>query len=244
VRCGQRRTAHRLLCCPAQDADKHAVLRGKTYKVRGLLGLPNPAFPGTRAAHSPHESLAAAKPALAWLPVAAASLIAPPRLTVVQDLYRDLRTAVDMCHRDGSLKRAVAANPEHFMHRDEHLIDVSVLISHACHSGRAAWWAGDGCVSRDEHRFDLGRTMQGAACHGRHAVARGRPSPAWHLCAFARHAAGCGPGLWAADGEARHAHAVLTHRSRPPHRSWRRSAPAAASCSLPPTRCSTWVARL
>ena len=32
------------------------------------------------------------------------------------DLYRDLRTAVDMCHRDGSLKKAVAANPAHFIH--------------------------------------------------------------------------------------------------------------------------------
>lgn len=41
-----------------------------------------------------------------------------------KDLYRDLRTAVDMCHRDGSLKRAVAANPEKFIHRDEHLVHV------------------------------------------------------------------------------------------------------------------------
>jgi hypothetical protein len=31
-------------------------------------------------------------------------------------LYRDLRTAVDMCHRDGSLKKAVAANPAHYIH--------------------------------------------------------------------------------------------------------------------------------
>ncbi|PNW77918.1 hypothetical protein CHLRE_10g456900v5 [Chlamydomonas reinhardtii] len=41
-----------------------------------------------------------------------------------KDLYRDLRTAVDMCHRDGSLKRAVAANPEKFIHRDENLVHV------------------------------------------------------------------------------------------------------------------------
>ena len=32
------------------------------------------------------------------------------------DLYRDLRTAVDFCHRDGSLKKAVAANPSKFIH--------------------------------------------------------------------------------------------------------------------------------
>ncbi|KAG1672418.1 hypothetical protein FOA52_013203 [Chlamydomonas sp. UWO 241] len=34
------------------------------------------------------------------------------------DVYRDLRTAVDMCHRDGSLKKAVATNPEKFIHYD------------------------------------------------------------------------------------------------------------------------------
>ena len=28
----------------------------------------------------------------------------------------DLRQAVDMCHRDGSLKKAVAANPDYFMY--------------------------------------------------------------------------------------------------------------------------------
>jgi hypothetical protein len=27
-------------------------------------------------------------------------------------LYKDVRAAVDLCHRDGSLKRAVAADPE------------------------------------------------------------------------------------------------------------------------------------
>ncbi|GLC48217.1 hypothetical protein PLESTB_000071700 [Pleodorina starrii] len=55
-----------------------------------------------------------------------------------KDLYRDLRTAVDMCHRDGSLKRAVAANPEQFIHRDEHL--VHVLETHRA-SGRAVFLA-------------------------------------------------------------------------------------------------------
>ncbi|GIL92324.1 hypothetical protein Vretifemale_19840 [Volvox reticuliferus] len=55
-----------------------------------------------------------------------------------KDLYRDLRTAVDMCHRDGSLKRAVAANPEKFIHRDEHL--VHVLETHRA-SGRSVFLA-------------------------------------------------------------------------------------------------------
>jgi len=39
-------------------------------------------------------------------------------------LYKDLRTAVDMCHRDGSLKKAVAANPEQYIHHDPLLIKV------------------------------------------------------------------------------------------------------------------------
>eukprot|EP00955_Chlamydomonas_euryale_P002862 30354-Chlamydomonas_euryale.AAC.1 len=43
------------------------------------------------------------------------------------ELYRDLRTAVDMCHRDGSLKKAVTAHPEEFIHH------VSVGI---CEAGR------------------------------------------------------------------------------------------------------------
>eukprot|EP00798_Chlamydomonas_sp_ICE-L_P013255 gene13253-19095_t len=34
------------------------------------------------------------------------------------NVYGDLRAAVDMCHRDGSLKKAVAANPEEFIHYD------------------------------------------------------------------------------------------------------------------------------
>ncbi|KXZ54522.1 hypothetical protein GPECTOR_4g587 [Gonium pectorale] len=55
-----------------------------------------------------------------------------------KDLYRDLRTAVDMCHRDGSLKRAVAANPERFIHRDEHLLHV--LETHRA-SGRVVFLA-------------------------------------------------------------------------------------------------------
>ncbi|GAX84402.1 hypothetical protein CEUSTIGMA_g11824.t1 [Chlamydomonas eustigma] len=34
------------------------------------------------------------------------------------ELYRDLRTAVDLCHRDGSLKKAVTADPCKFIHYD------------------------------------------------------------------------------------------------------------------------------
>jgi len=31
---------------------------------------------------------------------------------------RDVRAAVDLCHRDGSLKQSVAADPEKYMHPD------------------------------------------------------------------------------------------------------------------------------
>ena len=34
-----------------------------------------------------------------------------------QDLYRDIRGAVDLCHRDGSLKTEVAAHPGKYIHK-------------------------------------------------------------------------------------------------------------------------------
>jgi len=36
-------------------------------------------------------------------------------------LYRDVRAAVDLCHRDGSLKSAVAASPSTYIHEDRRL---------------------------------------------------------------------------------------------------------------------------
>eukprot|EP00803_Ostreobium_quekettii_P001635 evm.model.scf_402.8 EVM.evm.TU.scf_402.8 scf_402:69587-73325(-) len=39
-------------------------------------------------------------------------------------IYRDVRQAVDLCHRDGSLKRAVAADPAKYIHSDDCLVDV------------------------------------------------------------------------------------------------------------------------
>ena len=41
----------------------------------------------------------------------------PPGKTT-PDLYRDVRAAVDLCHRDGSLKSAVAADPGKYVHDD------------------------------------------------------------------------------------------------------------------------------
>jgi len=37
-------------------------------------------------------------------------------------MYDEIRAAVDLCHRDGSLKHAVAANPEHFITADSDLV--------------------------------------------------------------------------------------------------------------------------
>ena len=34
-----------------------------------------------------------------------------------RDLYRDIRGAVDLCHRDGSLKTEVAAHPGKYIHK-------------------------------------------------------------------------------------------------------------------------------
>eukprot|EP00201_Polytomella_parva_P000403 CAMPEP_0175086566 /NCGR_PEP_ID=MMETSP0052_2-20121109/29319_1 /TAXON_ID=51329 ORGANISM="Polytomella parva, Strain SAG 63-3" /NCGR_SAMPLE_ID=MMETSP0052_2 /ASSEMBLY_ACC=CAM_ASM_000194 /LENGTH=657 /DNA_ID=CAMNT_0016358761 /DNA_START=466 /DNA_END=2439 /DNA_ORIENTATION=+ len=41
-----------------------------------------------------------------------------------RDMYMDLRVSVDMGHRDGSLKRVVAADPGRYMHPDPHLKDM------------------------------------------------------------------------------------------------------------------------
>ena len=35
--------------------------------------------------------------------------------------HRDVRAAVDLCHRDGSLKQTVAADPGRYMHEDPRL---------------------------------------------------------------------------------------------------------------------------
>lgn len=34
-----------------------------------------------------------------------------------KEIYREIRGAVDLCHRDGSLKKAVAANPDKYIHQ-------------------------------------------------------------------------------------------------------------------------------
>lgn len=41
-----------------------------------------------------------------------------------KEIYREIRGAVDLCHRDGSLKKAVAANPAKYIHQ----VCLSILI--------------------------------------------------------------------------------------------------------------------
>jgi len=44
------------------------------------------------------------------------------------DLYRDVRGAVDLCHRDGSIKREVALHPEKYIHSDPGLVPVLEML--------------------------------------------------------------------------------------------------------------------
>ncbi|KAK9813561.1 hypothetical protein WJX73_007197 [Symbiochloris irregularis] len=54
------------------------------------------------------------------------------------DLYRDTRAAVDMCHRDGSLKNAVAKDPAKYIHEDGRLLQ---LLKSLRASGRGLFLA-------------------------------------------------------------------------------------------------------
>lgn len=51
----------------------------------------------------------------------------PPGKTYA-DVYRDVRGAVDLCHRDGSIKREVAANPEKYIHDDPGLVPLLEML--------------------------------------------------------------------------------------------------------------------
>jgi HAD superfamily 5'-nucleotidase-like hydrolase len=53
-------------------------------------------------------------------------------------LYRDVRAAVDLCHRDGSLKREVAADPARYIHADPHLVPMLRMLRQ---SGRKVFLA-------------------------------------------------------------------------------------------------------
>eukprot|EP00899_Mesostigma_viride_P003954 jgi/Mesvir1/1355/Mv12279-RA.1 len=51
-----------------------------------------------------------------------------PAGTRYEDLYRDVREAVDLCHRDGSLKQAVAAEPDKYIKKDPTLRPLLEMI--------------------------------------------------------------------------------------------------------------------
>eukprot|EP00850_Spirogloea_muscicola_P010367 SM000060S19699 [mRNA] locus=s60:664713:669200:- [translate_table: standard] len=43
-------------------------------------------------------------------------------------IYKDVRAAVDLCHRDGTLKKAVAANPALYIHKDDHIVPMLKML--------------------------------------------------------------------------------------------------------------------
>lgn len=47
------------------------------------------------------------------------------------DIYRDVRGAVDLCHRDGSIKREVARNPSKYIYADPGLVPVLEMFRNA-----------------------------------------------------------------------------------------------------------------
>lgn len=47
------------------------------------------------------------------------------------DIYRDVRGAVDLCHRDGSIKREVARNPSKYIYTDPGLVPVLEMLRNA-----------------------------------------------------------------------------------------------------------------
>jgi len=41
-----------------------------------------------------------------------------------EEIYSDIRNSIDLCHRDGSLKRGVAADPGHYIHTDKNIVSL------------------------------------------------------------------------------------------------------------------------
>ncbi len=64
---------------------------------------------------------------IAWTPLTISRMLrSVAKFTLESSLrcvsyHRDVRAAVDLCHRDGSLKQTVAADPGRFMHEDPRL---------------------------------------------------------------------------------------------------------------------------
>ena len=51
-----------------------------------------------------------------------------PKGTTYKSLYADVRRAIDICHRDGSLKQAVAADPARYIHADPSIVPLLRML--------------------------------------------------------------------------------------------------------------------
>eukprot|EP01018_Ginkgo_biloba_P001190 Gb_02972 [translate_table: standard] len=51
-----------------------------------------------------------------------------PTGTDYAQMYRDVRAAVDLCHRDGTVKQAVASNPAKFIHEDQMIVPMLKML--------------------------------------------------------------------------------------------------------------------
>lgn len=51
-----------------------------------------------------------------------------PLNTEYSTIYSDVRAAIDLCHRDGTLKQAVAQNPAKYIHHDRELIPMLKML--------------------------------------------------------------------------------------------------------------------
>ena len=60
----------------------------------------------------------------------------PPERTYAR-MHADVRAAVDMCHRDGSLKRVVAADPSKYIYPDPSLVPLLDMLRSSGRCGRS-----------------------------------------------------------------------------------------------------------
>jgi HAD superfamily 5'-nucleotidase-like hydrolase len=44
------------------------------------------------------------------------------------EVYKDVRNAIDLCHRDGSIKKKVAENPEQYIQKDPHFMETLMRL--------------------------------------------------------------------------------------------------------------------
>jgi hypothetical protein len=84
------------------------------------------------------------------------------------DLYRDVRGAVDLCHRDGSIKREVARRPGHYIYDDPGLVPLLDVLRQSGKKGEST----PGCRQRNTraaHRLSARSRTAPRACSSSHA---------------------------------------------------------------------------